>query len=399
MSRKLHIAIAVHGRFHAFDLARALAARSDVSVTLLTSYSAAECSKFGIDPAIVRSCSWHRWLARLCFRLLPQPLPRWLDAFVHESFGRWARNELERMNPLPDVIRIFSGVAEETLRSTKLSPCARLLTRGSSHIVAQHRLLEDEERRAGVSMDKPSAYMLAREQREYALADATIVLSSFARQTFLEAGRAPDKVWLLPNAVNLKWYGATPEVMTARRSRITSGKPLRILTVGAFSFRKGILDMAEVVRRSAGRFEFRFVGDLFGEGKALRAELSDRMEFRDRVPPDQLAAEYAWGDVFFFPTIEDGFPAVLSQALAGGLPALTTPNGSGPDVVQEGVNGWIVSARDAEAMMQRLDWCDAHRSELAACADAAAASAHSRTWDDVADDFVTGLRQRFVRRP
>jgi glycosyltransferase involved in cell wall biosynthesis len=392
MPPPLHIAIAVHGRFHAFDLARALAARSDVRVTLLTNYTAADCAKFGIDPASVRSCGWHRWLVRLCFRLLPQPLPQWLDAFVHESFGRWVCRELEKLQP--DVIRIFSGVAEETLRSTKLFKSLRLLTRGSSHIVAQRQLLEDEARRAGVTLDKPSDYMLAREQREYALADATIVLSSFAKQTFVRAGHAADKVWLLPNAVNLKWYGATPQVMAARRARITSGEPLRVLTVGAFSFRKGILDIADVVRRSERRFGFRFVGDLFGEGKALRAELGDRIEFRDRVPPDQLAAEYAWGDVFLFPTIEDGFPAVLSQALAAGLPALTTPNGSGPDVVQEGVNGWIVPARDADAMRQRLDWCDAHRNELATCADAAAAFAHSRSWDDVAGDFVAGMRER-----
>ena len=82
--------------------------------------------------------------------------------------------------------------------------------------------------------------------------------------------------------------------------------------------------------------------------------------------------------MFFFPTIEDGFPAVLSQALAAGLPALTTPNGSGPDVVQEGVNGWIVPARDTDAMMQRLDWCDSHRTELAACAEAAVSGHASR---------------------
>jgi glycosyltransferase involved in cell wall biosynthesis len=396
MGQRIHIAIAVHGRFHAFDLAKALSSREDVRVSLLTNHSGKECAKFGIDPSLVISCGWHRWLVRFATRLMPQPIPRWLDALVHESFGRWARKKLEKMPAPPDVIRVFSGVAEEILRSQRLSKSLRLVTRGSSHIRAQRRLLEEEESRAGVQMDKPSDYMLAREEREYALADGVIVLSSFARDTFEAQGSPASKILLIPNAVNLKWYGAGEAVASARRERILSGAPLRVLIVGAFSFRKGILDIARVVENCSGRFTFRFVGDILAEGISLKEKLAGKMEFLDRVPPDKLPAEYAWGDVFFFPTIEDGFPAVLSQAIASGLPTITTPNGSGPDVVKDGTTGWIVPARDAEAMIQRLEWAHDHRQELSTFAAAAASSAQSRTWDDVAADFVRAIETRTI---
>ncbi|MDB6138342.1 MAG: glycosyltransferase, partial [Verrucomicrobiaceae bacterium] len=188
---KMRITVAVHGRFHAFDLARALAARSDVEARLLTNYTARECAIFGLQPDMVTSFVMHRWLQRLSQRLMPHPLPARLEAFLHESFGRWARRKLEAMNPVPDVIRIFSGVAAESLRSQALRPALRLVTRGSAHIRTQKRLLEAEGRRAGRPIDMPSAYILAREEQEYALADGVVVLSSFSRESFIQQGYPP----------------------------------------------------------------------------------------------------------------------------------------------------------------------------------------------------------------
>ena len=57
--------------------------------------------------------------------------------------------------------------------------------RGSAHIVTQARLLEEEERRVGELQDRPSQWMIAREQREYELVDAIVVLSTFSYSTFL----------------------------------------------------------------------------------------------------------------------------------------------------------------------------------------------------------------------
>lgn len=395
MADKLSIAVAVHGRFHAFDLVRALAGLREVEVKLLTNYSPAEVESFGISRAAVTSFVSHRWLQRLAYRFLKQPLPRWAEAAVHESFGRWASSRLSGMKP--DVLRIFSGVAEESLKNPLLSSTLKVVTRGSSHIRVQRQLLLEESQRAGVRMDVPSDYMLAREEREYAAADAVVVLSSFAKQSFTQSGFDPAKLLCIPNAVNLDWYGASAATLDARKERLLKGARLRVLTVGSFSFRKGILDMEQILQQYAGTFDFRFVGDVPAEGRAVKERLAGKMEFVDRVPARELAAHYAWADVFFFPTIEDGFPAVLSQALAAGLPVITTPNGSGPDVVQEGVNGWCVPARDVAAMSARLDWLHTHRSEAWDCAKAAAASCASRSWQTVAEEFVQQVQQRWKK--
>jgi glycosyltransferase involved in cell wall biosynthesis len=60
-------------------------------------------------------------------------------------------------------------------------------------------------------------------------------------------------------------------------------------------------------------------------------------------------------DVFVIPSVEaDTIPQVLMQALALGLPVVSTTVGSIPDVIQDGRNGFLVSPRDAEALAERI---------------------------------------------
>jgi glycosyltransferase involved in cell wall biosynthesis len=394
-SKQLRISIVVHGRFHAFDLVRALQARADVDVQLLTNYSAAACARFGIDPARVRSFYWHRLLQALANRVSPWFSPAWVQAYLHQSFGAWATRELEQQTLTPDVIRVFSGVAEELLDSPKLTGIKKVLTRGSSHICLQHQLLHEEAVRAGTEIDKPSPWMIARELREYEKSDAVLVLSRFAQLSFLHEGFAAERLWLIQNAVNLDWYRASPEVMQARVARVRSGAKLRVLMVGSFSFRKGLLDFFEIVSALKLKMQFRFVGDVPSEGRRHREWLNNDVEFKERVAPQALSEEYAWGDVFIFPTIEDGFPAVLAQALAAGLAVITTPNGSGPDLITDGENGWIVAARNNLGMIERLRALDANRESLLDCAREARERIAARSWDVVAEEFVATVRREW----
>ncbi len=402
--QKLHIAVVVQGRFHAFDLVRALSARSDVDVQLLTNYRAGECAKVGIDPAIVSSFFAHRLVEAALNRFAPWFFPRLKERYLSKAFGRWAANRLARQAKLPQLIRVFSGVAEEILFDPRLQACKKVLTRGSSHIVTQYALLHGEECRAqamltdGVlrKIDKPSEWMIQRELREYEKSDAVVVLSQFAEKSFLHHGFDRARLMMIPNAVNLSWFAADEATMQAREQRLRSGEPLRVLMVGSFSFRKGIIDFAKVVEHSKAKMQFRFVGDLPAEGQAIQSMLAADVEFRKRIAPQKLAQEYAWGDIFLFPTIEDGFPAVLSQAMAAGLCVITTPNGSGPDLIRHAEQGWIVEARDTQAMIECLHALDQDREMLLRCARGARESIAERSWDDVASDFVDNVKSRWT---
>jgi len=129
------------------------------------------------------------------------------------------------------------------------------------------------------------------------------------------------------------------------------------------------------------------VGDVSKDVTAIAKELESSVEIVPRQPQWDLPKQYAWADVFIFPTIEDGFAVVLAQARANGLPILTTGNCAGPDMIQEGHNGWILPIRDPRAFVDRLTWCDENREALAAMVTDTAMTFESRDWDDVAMDF------------
>jgi glycosyltransferase involved in cell wall biosynthesis len=59
-------------------------------------------------------------------------------------------------------------------------------------------------------------------------------------------------------------------------------------------------------------------------------------------------------DVLVFPSLFEGFGLVILEAMSQGVPVITTPNTGGVDVIQEGVDGFIVPIRSAEAIVDRV---------------------------------------------
>lgn len=378
---KYKIAIVVHGRFHAFDLARALLDRGH-DVTLFTNYPQWAVQRFGIAKQHVRSFTAHGIISRAIWNAhqkwgMPYP-----EAWLHCAFGRWAAKQV-----LPekwDLVHCWSGVAEEILDGQGRGVELITLMRGSAHIRTQARLLQEEEERTKTQQDQPSHWMIAREEREYAKADRIIVLSSFAFQTFVESGIPEQKLLSDPLGVEVRDFRPVGEVIEERCQRILAGTPLRVLYVGAKSFQKGMWDLATTVKAlPKEKFQFRLVGAQTPETENLFASLPD-IELIAKQPQCELFKQYAWGDLFLFPTIQDGFASVLAQANASALPILTTTNCGGPDLIQEGLSGWVLPIRNPSAIVDRLQWCDNHRVELAEMVRWTYEDFKPRTWNDTA---------------
>lgn len=388
----MRIALVIPGRFWGFDLARALLARGH-RVTVLTTYPRMATRRFGLPDDAVWSAAGHEAIRRLTARVPGLRQSVHAEALASRAFGRWAERALVR-EPW-DVIHGWSGVSEEHLTSGRVRRQLTLLARGSSHIDEQSRLLADEEVRAGVPIDRPSRWMRERETREYAAADAIGVLSSFARESFIRCGVPPERVAIIPPGVDTTAFAASAAMREARRRRILSGAPLRLLYVGALSYRKGLLDLAAAITRlDPARFELRVVGPALPEAAGILAGLEHRVTRVGKVPEPALPAQYAEADVFVFPTIEDGFAVVLNQAMAAGLPIVTTPNSAGPDLIREGEDGWIVPIRDPEALASRLAGLDATREALAGAADRAGRSDRLLDWTAAAARFEAACSAR-----
>lgn len=382
----MKIDIVVHGRFWAFNFASALIQRGH-DVRVLTNYPSIVVEGFGVDRKFCASNLWHGIYSRVVHKFNRLFNTTYFESELHSNFGRWAAL---RVRQDCEAVYCFSGVAEEVLAKIKRFPRPPLgvLVRGSAHVRTQRDLLQAEEMRWGGRVEKPTNWMIAREEREYTAADRILVLSEFARQSFIEQGVDDYKLVLSNLGVDIKRFRPSAEQEQARRERILSGEPLRVLTVGSLSPRKGALDLFAVANELKERMKFRFVGDCERDAASRAAKSSPNLELLHRVSEHRLPEVYAWADIFVFPTIEDGFAAVLAQAASAGLPLICTENCGGPDLLRAGATGWCVAKRAPDQIVARLRWCDANRQQYAALLAAPDTSRFSRDWQDTADDFA-----------
>ena len=86
------------------------------------------------------------------------------------------------------------------------------------------------------------------------------------------------------------------------------------------------------------------------------------------------------------------FGQVLLEALACGLPILTTTHTAGPDLIEDGVQGFIVEPRRPDLLAGRIAWAGSHRDELARMGERARARAEHFTWERFRQGAAAAVR-------
>lgn len=187
-----------------------------------------------------------------------------------------------------------------------------------------------------------SAYV-EREEAEWREADIIVCGSDFVKEGIANCGGPSDRCVVVPYGINLPIRPRIARTQTAK---------LRALTVGEVSLRKGSHLIHEVASRLSHRVEFRMAGTM-----GLRPDAAERLkksvEWVGIVPRNEIARQYEWADVFLLPSLCEGSATVTYEALAAGLPVITTLNSG--SIVKDGLSGFIVPVGDVEAIVERLE--------------------------------------------
>lgn len=189
--------------------------------------------------------------------------------------------------------------------------------------------------------------------------DGAIGESSHARNAFLHYGLAEDRV--LTATMPLDVIQVHDEVLRCRQSaeyrrlRETYRSPI-LLSIGQIIKRKGYDELFAIyanVLRSAPDLTLLIVGDGV-ERERLQAEARqrgwNRVHFFGFVQSDCLPQYLALADAFIFHTLYDAFGLVLSEAMAAGLPVISSIHAFAThDLVEEGITGFRIDPRETES--------------------------------------------------
>ncbi len=223
----------------------------------------------------------------------------------------------------------------------------------------------------------------SRKDAELELADLVVVPCAWAREG-LRYSKLCDKkpCVIIP-------YG-TPADQTQARSERPAG-PFTVLFAGQIGLRKGVPHLVEAWERLKLKdARLRLAGALNLDRDYLNTH-SKSFEHLGALPRAELLDVMRQTDLFVFPSLAEGFGLVIGEAMACGVPVLTTTNTGGPELITDGREGWCVAAHSIDALAERLEWAYQHRDRLFEMGKRARLKAEQWTWKDYRQKLVREL--------
>lgn len=189
---------------------------------------------------------------------------------------------------------------------------------------------------------------------------AVIVNSSMVREEIVSRFRIdPARIHTIYNGVDLERFHPgrrrSAGLELRQRRDLAEDTPV-VLMVGSGFERKGLGPLIRGMAAAGGNAELWIVG----RGRPGRyADLARRLGIDGRVafwgPQTDTANFYAGADIFALPALYDPFPTAVLEAMASGLPVITTAGCGAAEIITDGEEGYVLgSPDDTAALADRL---------------------------------------------
>lgn len=373
----MKVRVAVHGRFHAFELARGLYRLGHLE-RLQTTYPSFVVRRIvgkNLPLITVPHLELQRRLgARLGFS-------KSLGVSTAKKFARSLSRSLHNCHA--DILAGWSSATLEAIPIAHDRGMRVVIERGSTHILHQTRILKESHQSLGLSTEITPEEIIDRELAEYEAADAIVVPSQIAANTFSIHGISADKVFVNQLGVDRAQFSPPPDT---RHNDI----PV-ILFVGTLSVRKGMVTLLEAIAKLDRRAELRCVGPIDPDFRRIFNRLtSDRVTLLGPVSRNDVHNAYRSADIFCLPSVEEGFGMAVAEAMASGLPVVVSDQVGAADLISDGEDGLIVPHSNADALAEALTVLIDDKDRRQHMGKAAALKAcSSQSWDDYIDRAVT----------
>jgi glycosyltransferase involved in cell wall biosynthesis len=277
-------------------------------------------------------------------------------------------------------VYVLNGAGQEILGAAACQGRYKVLEQISAPRGLYDRLYNEEVAtwpgwEALPNRDELADEVIAREQSEWQLADKIVCGSQFVNDSLIKGGQTAGKCTVVPYGVDLQ--SESPQ-------RREDGGSFNVLFCGRVSLMKGVPYLATALRTlNSKHIRCRMAGEDLSARTANG--LKNVAELLGVVPRSEMSRLYAWAHVFVLPTLCEGSATVCYEALAAGLPVITTPNAG--SVVRDGVDGFVVPIRDSEALAAGLERLAVNR----ALYEQMSHNAFSRSLEFTVDQYASRL--------
>ncbi|KKH68191.1 glycosyltransferase family 4 protein [Methanosarcina mazei] len=191
-------------------------------------------------------------------------------------------------------------------------------------------------------------------------ADGLIVPGSKALDFHIKMGANPNNIFIAPNSVDNNFFMTKCSELEIKKLKIETefnihGKKI-ILFVGQLIERKGIIYLLHAYKRLKNEVCetcLIIVGDGYLKSNLIEIcfkESIDDVHFTGWVSEDQKISFYSIADIFVLPTMYDVWGLVINEAMACGLPIITTNEAGASEMVVSGENGFVVDKANVDQL-------------------------------------------------
>lgn len=193
--------------------------------------------------------------------------------------------------------------------------------------------------------------------------DTIIALSTYWKQILIhDFGILQKRVIVLNNCYD---YQFNDNIFTKSiRSGTVKGHDLNLLFIGQLNEKKGIFDLLSICKELL-RYGNHFILRIIGQEKTREMKrqiqniidsynLSDYIQLVGEVRGEEKLRLFQQSDIFILPSYIENFPVTIVEAMRAGLPIVTTPVGSIPEIISDSINGYLIQPGDIHAFVDKI---------------------------------------------
>jgi glycosyltransferase involved in cell wall biosynthesis len=190
--------------------------------------------------------------------------------------------------------------------------------------------------------------------------DAVRILSEkWIKKFNTELNLKVNKIFVIPNGVDFEFFNINRYHSTLIENNC------KILYLGAIGEKKGVfdlLDVSEILQKKGYEFNLNIVGPEMDEGCTEELKIITRkrklekyIEIHKEIKYKETVSFYSSANIFILPSYTEGLPMTLLEAMASGLPVVSTKVGAIPEIIEDGINGFLVNPGNVSDLAFKIE--------------------------------------------